>query len=210
MRSWCRKVVCVSAGIVAFTLGQQTIKAQGPTVLLQPGMTTADFLSAPDGTPSTTGFSLRFAAVVPSSSRWWTLIVGAYATPYGSTGPTRRDVNFPTLFVGNVFPLLSDRATAGWLSADLPLLLTYGVDGGSTSNSRAYGTDVTLQFAVTAHIGSRILREFGGPLARLRAYVYADQNLTPNADPFTGIRDRFNPVVHYGITLPIGQGRASP
>lgn len=198
------------AALASGALVTGPLLAQGPTVLLQPGMTTADFLSAPGQAPSTTGFSLRFAAVVPSASRWWTLILGAYATPYGSTGPTRRDVNFPTLFVGNVFPLIAEQSTSGWLSIDLPLLLTYGVDGGSTGNSRAYGTDVTVQVALAAHIGKKLLREFGGPLGRLRAYAYADQNLTPNADPFTGIRDRFNPVVHYGITVPIGRGRSAP
>lgn len=181
----------------------------GPVVLLQPGMATADFVSAPSGEPSTTGFALRVSALVPSGQRWLTLVVGASVTPFGSSGASRRNTNTPMLFVGNVFPVLEARRTAGWLSVDAPLLLTYTEGGGGPSNQRVYGRDVVGELAVTVHMGRKLLGGFGGALSRLRLYGLLDQNLTPNRT-FEGKMDRFNPVAYYGVTVPLGTGRDSP
>lgn len=202
-RRWC--------GVVLLLFATRVSQAQAgqPVLLLQPGMSTADFVSVDDGEPSTTGFNLRFATVLPTSQRWLTLIVGANLTPYGTSGASRRNTNTPQLFVGNVFPVLTSKQTAGWLSVDLPLLMTYSFGGGGERNLRVYGRDVVLESALTLHLGQRILRGFGGPLARLRVYALLDQNLTPNRN-LTGTIDRFNPVAFYGLTLPFGPGRDSP
>ena len=184
-------------------------QSTGPVLLLQPGMATADFVSAPPGNPATTGFALRFAAVQPSGSRWLTLIVGASVTPYGSSGASRRDTNAPTLFVGNVFPVLRAARTGGWLSVDAPLLVTYTLGGGGEHNSRIYGRDVVAEAAVALHVGRKLLSGFGGPLSRLRLYGLLDQNLTPNRE-LSGHPDRFNPVAYYGVTLAFGTSRESP
>jgi hypothetical protein len=183
--------------------------SSGAIVLLQPGMMTGDFVSAPAGEPTTTGFNLRFAGLVPTSTRWLTLMVGASVTPYGSSGPSRRNTNTPTLFIGNVFPVLNASKTAGWLSIDAPLLMTYTFGGGGQHNARVYGRDIALEAALTVHAGRQLLAGFGGPLARLRLYAVLDQNLTPNKT-FEGTRDRFNPVAFYGLTIPFGTGRDSP
>jgi hypothetical protein len=181
----------------------------GAIVLLQPGMMTGDFVSAPAGEPTTTGFNLRFAGLVPTSARWLTLMVGASVTPYGSSGPSRRNTNTPMLFVGNVFPVLNSTRTGGWLSIDAPLLMTYTFGGGGQHNARVYGRDIALEAAFTVHAGRQLLAGFGGPLARLRLYAVIDQNLTPNKT-FEGKRDRFNPIAYYGLTIPFGTGRESP
>ena len=185
-------------------------QALRPTVLIQPGMTSADFFSAPKGEPSTTGFSLRFAGVIPSTSRWWTLIVGAHVTPNGSSGASRRNTNTPALFVGNLFPLVDATTTNGWLSIDVPVLMTYSYEGGRSGNKRIYGTDLVVQAAFTAHVGDKLLHELGDRLGRLRAYAYVEHLLTPNRDVVSRAIDRFNPVVHYGLTIPFGEGRHSP
>jgi len=195
--------------LAALALGGGGVGAQarGPALLLQPGMASADFLSAPEGDPSTTGFNLRFATVVYTRSRWITPIVGASVTPYGSSGVSRRNTNTPILFAGNVFPILPAKRTHGWVSLDLPLLLTYSFGGGGQRNPRIYGRDVVIQGSLDIHAGRKIFGEFGGTLSRLRVYALIEQNLTPNRRAFDDTLDRFNPVAYYGITLPIGAER---
>jgi hypothetical protein len=167
-------------------------------------MASADFISAPDGDPSTTGFNLRFATIVYTGSRWITPIIGANVTPYGSSGATRRNTNTPTLFVGNVFPALSSRRTNGWVTLELPVLLTYTFGGGGPRNPRIYGRDFVMQGAFTVHAGPKLLGDFGGPLSRLRVYALLEQNLTPNRRRPELPIDRFNPMAFYGISIPIG------
>jgi hypothetical protein len=197
--------VAVALAMAAVS-GRLSAQSDSPVLLLQPGMATADFVSAE--VPSSTGFNLRFAAIVPTRSRWWTLIVGASATPYGRSG-TEGNANSPTLFIGNVFPVIGETGTGGWLSVDVPVLATYTRDGGSENNPRPYGRDVAVDLSLTAHVGRKLLQSFGGPLARLRAYGILEQNLTPNRS-ISGRRDRFSPLAFYGLTLAFGASRSSP
>lgn len=203
------RTLALLAGLLLATALEARAQSGTPVLLLQPGMMTADFVSSDDGEPSTTGFNLRFATVLPTSRRWLTLIVGANVTPYGTSGASRRNTNTPQLFGGNVFPVLSARQTGGWLSVDVPLLLTYSFGGGSERNRRVYGRDVVLEGAATLHLGRQVLRGFGGPLSRLRVYAVVDQSLTPNRN-LVGMIDRFNPVAFYGLTIPFGTSRESP
>jgi hypothetical protein len=177
------------------------------TLLLQPGMLSADFLSAPEGYASTTGFNLRFATTIATRSRWLTLLVGGSVTPYGTSGISFRNNNTPMLFVGNVFPGFSAERTNGWVSLELPLLLTYSFRGGGSRNQELFGKDIVAEAAFGVHLGRKVLRELGAPLSRLRLYFLVDHLLTPNEDPVTGRIDRFNPVAMYGITIPIGGRR---
>lgn len=179
------------------------------TLLLQPGMLSADFLSPPEGYESTTGFNLRFATVVPTRSRWVTLLVGGSVTPYGTSGISFRNNNTPTLFAGNVFPGFTADRTNGWVSLELPLLLTYAFGGGGSRNQDLFGKDIVVEAAFSVHLGRKVLRELGPPLSRLQLYFLIDHVLTPNEDPVTGRVDRFNPVAMYGITIPIGGRRES-
>ena len=187
--------------------GELRAQATGPVLLLQPGMASADFLSAPEGDPSTTGFNLRFATMVYTRSRWITPIVGASVTPYGTSGASRRNTNTPVLFAGNVFPLLAARHTGGWVSLNLPVLLTYTFGGGGQRNPRIYGRDVVVQGGLDILAGKKIFGEFGGTLSRLRVYALIEQNLTPNRRAFDDTLDRFNLIAYYGITLPVGTER---
>lgn len=186
-----------------------TVSAQesGTVLLLQPGMLSADFLSAPQGEPSTTGFNLRFAAVVSTRWRFINPIVGASVTPYGTSGGSRRNTNTPVLFAGNVVPVLPSSKTHGWVALEMPVLLTYTFGGGGRHNPRLYGRDVTVQAALTVYAGRKLLSDFGGPLSRLRLYAALEQSLTPNRRPTQREPDRFNPMAYYGITIPVGSGR---
>lgn len=201
--------VCKGTLVLALLLCPCLSSAQssGTVLLLQPGMASADFLSAPEGEPSTTGFYLRFATVVYTRSPWITPTVGASVTPYGSSGASRRNTNTPTLFIGNVFPLLPSRYASGWISLEVPVLVTYTFGGGGQRNPRIYGRDFVLQGALTVHAGRKLLGDFGGTLSRLRVYALIEQNLTPNRGSLDSAIDRFNPMAFYGITIPIGAGR---
>jgi len=182
-------------------------QARAMTFLLQPGMLSADFLSPPEGYESTTGFNLRFATLIPTRSRWLTLLVGGSVTPYGTSGISFRNNNTPTLFAGNVFPGFTADRTNGWVSLELPLLLTYAFGGGGSRNQELFGKDIVAEAAFSVHLGRKVLRELGPPLSRLQLYFLIDHLLTPNEDPVTGKVDRFNPVAMYGITIPIGGRR---
>ena len=181
--------------------------SQGVTLLLQPGMLSADFLSPPEGSTSTTGFNLRVAALVPSSSRWFTFIVGGSVTPYGTSGISIHNNNTPIFFAGNVFPGFGEGRTKGWLSLQLPLVLTYSYGGGGPHTRSLYGKDIVAEAAFSVHLGRKVLRDLSSPLSRLQVYFIFDQSLTPNEDPASGRTDRFNPVAQYGITLPLGGTR---
>lgn len=178
-------------------------------LLLQPGMLSADFISAKEGFPATSGFNLRFSTLVRSSSRWWTLIVGASVTPYGTSGITPRSTNTPVLFIGNVFPGIAARQTGGWFDVQLPVYLTYAYGGGGSHNRAIYGRDFVGEVALQWFVGQKVLRDLGPAFSRLRVYAMVNQVLTPNADVVTGKVDRFNPVALYGITIPIGGRNAA-
>lgn len=177
---------------------------RGAVLLLQPGMLSADFVSAAEGYPATSGFNLRFATLVPSSSSWWTLIIGASVTPYGTSGITPRSTNTPMLFFGNVFPGVGARRTAGWFDLQFPFYFTYTYGGGGEHNRSIYGRDFVGEAALQWFVGQKLLRDLGPGFSRLRVYMMMNQVLTPNADVVTGKVDRFNPVALYGITIPLG------
>lgn len=178
-----------------------------PELRLQPGMLSADFLSPPEGYPATSGFNLRFSTLVPTSSKWWTLIVGASVTPYGTSGITPRSTNTPMLFIGNVFPGIPASKTAGWFDLQLPVYLTYTYGGGGPHNRAIYGRDFVAEASFQFHVGQKVLRELGPTFSRLRLYVLLNQIITPNEDPTSGTTDRFNPMALYGLTIPIGGRR---
>jgi hypothetical protein len=181
----------------------------GPVFLLQPGLLTTDFVSAPAGETSATGFNLSFETRFPTSVSWLTPVIGASVTPNGTNGVVDRGVNAPVLFAGNVFPVVGPRLTAGWLTLEAPLLLYYSYGGGGQHNPRVYGGDLFMQIALFVHLGSKTLKDMGSFWSRLDAYASLGQNLTPNEDPRVGKRDRFNPVALFGVSTRFGGRRTS-
>ncbi len=182
----------------------QADSSRRPVFLLQPGMLSADFWSPPEGYPATSGFNLRFATLLPTRSRWWTLIVGASVTPYGTSGVSVRSTNTPVLFAGNVFPGIAARRTGGWFDLSFPVYLTYSYGGGGARNRQIYGRDMVGEVALQFFVGEKVLGELGPAFRRLRFYAMMNQLLTPNEDRTTGTTDRFNPVALYGVTIPLG------
>jgi hypothetical protein len=190
--------------LVSFTLGTKPVQAQGPVFELQPGLAVSDFISVPEGTLTNTAFSLRFATRFPTALKWLTPVVGAVLLPYGSTANTVRNTDAPTLFVGNIFSVIPESRTRGWLSIEVPLLIAHSPGAGPTGNIRDYGRDLVIVPTVYLHLGARSLREFGAVWSRMNVFVQLEQNLTPNKAPDTGRRDFFNPVATVGLSLTIG------
>jgi hypothetical protein len=163
-----------------------------------------EFVSVPEGTPTNSAFSLRFATRFPTGLKWLTPVVGAVLLPYGSTENTVRNSDAPTLFAGNIFPLLSQSRTGGWFTVEVPLLIAHSPGAGPTGNVRDYGRDLVVVPTVYLHLGARALREFGTIWSRLNVSFQLEQTLTPNKDPATSTRDFFNPIATIGLSLTIG------
>ena len=166
-------------------------------------MLTADVISADRDAQTTSGFNVRVSTVMPTGSRWWTLMVGTSFTPFGTSGVSERNLNTPTFFFGNIFPILDARHSGGWLTVSLPVLGHYTFRGGSTRNRRLYGNDLYVEAAFTAHVGEKLLSDLGPFWKQLDLYVYIDQNLSPNKDLTTFEIDRFNPLFLYGLKFPL-------
>lgn len=179
----------------------------GPAFELQPGITVTDFVSVPEGTVSNTAFSVRFSTRFHTPLRWLTPVAGAVFFPYGTTENTIRNTDAPTIFVGNVFPVFSSAATAGWLSIELPVLLAHSPGAGPTGNVRDYGRDLVMLPTAYLHLGERALREFGSVWSRLKVFAQLEQMMTPNKDLATGKRDFFNPSATFGMSLTVGGQR---
>ncbi len=198
------------AQIMAFAsiLGSTSIQAQGsPVFELQPGSTISDFITMTEETPSNSAFSVRFSTRFRTSLKWLTPVVGAVFFPYGSTENTIRNTDAPTIFVGNIFPLLSENRTSGWLSMEVPLLITHSPGAGSTGNVRDYGKDLVILPTAYVNIGARMLSEFGSVWSRLSLFAQLEQVLTPGRDVETGDRDFFNPLATFGFSLIVGGSR---
>jgi hypothetical protein len=182
-----------------------TAAAQGsPVFQLQPGLQVTDFVSVPEETQTNSAFSVRFAIRFPTRTSWLMPVIGASFLPYGTTENTMRNTDAPTLFAGNVFTLVTPERTSGWLSVEMPLLITHSPGTGPSGSVRDYGRDLVMAPTLYAHVGARGLRDLGTVWSRLLLYIQLEQNLTPNRDLVTGNRDYFNPVATFGVSLRIG------
>jgi hypothetical protein len=201
--SWLRCIVIPAFLAAAVTCGAQTTR--GPEFRLEPGLLSADFISAPPLVTSTTGFNVRFETRLATSHRWLTPVIGASIAPYGTSGSIGRNLNTPVIFFGNAFPFVRSAQTGGWATVELPLFLYYSYGGGGPHNRRIYGRDVFLQVSTHLHLGAKALHDLGPFWSRVGVYADLEQNLTPNR---VGNRspDRFNPVGLVGLSIPFGAG----
>ena len=176
---------------------------QGPVFELQAGLSVTDFVSVPEGTATNSAFIVRFATRFPTTLAWLTPVVGASFLPYGSTQNTVRNTDAPTIFAGNIFPLLNERKTSGWLAIEIPLLIAHSPGAGTSGSVRDYGRDLVVVPTVYLRLGPRALRELGSVWSNLSVYGQMEQNLTPNADDL-GRRDYFNPIATIGLSFLVG------
>ncbi|HJU76176.1 MAG TPA: hypothetical protein VJ717_20720 [Gemmatimonadaceae bacterium] len=172
-------------------------------LVVEPGLLTVSAISAPEGATPLTAFFLRAVVLVGKDSSRWKGVLGVSATPFGFRGSGVRNVNAPNVFFGVQAEVLPARLTDGWISGFVPVLVSYSHRGGRTENTRLYGADLAAEVTIILHVGRKLFTDLGSPWSRMAGYISGYQNLTPNADPTTGERDRFRPDFMYGVSIPI-------
>ena len=110
--------------------------------------------------------------------KWLTPVVGAV---FFRTAPLRTPFETPTLrqsSSGMSFHCFPRPRTAGWLSMELPVLVTHSPGTGSSGNIRDYGRDLVLLPTGYLHLGERALREFGSVWSLLKVFAQLEQVMT--------------------------------
>ena len=159
-----------------------------PVFALQPGMLSGNVISAPEGAEADWKFNARFLTLLPTSSPYFTLLGGAQ---WG----LQEDAHGPIIFYGAIIPIPGvTEATQGWLSLSVdPLGVTTGPGGD--------GTNFFLEGAAVLNVGAKMMTN--SPWKGLGIYFLLDQQITRLPEDANGDKDRFNPVVLYGLSLPI-------
>jgi hypothetical protein len=157
--------------------------------------------------------------VVPTTTPWFNLVMGTQFQPNGLGGDKN---NRPGFYYGAIIPVaLIGTATQGWLSMSIDPLGVYGSGLGASAridentgallaNNRDYGHDFFLEAAFVLNVGSKMMANMG-PWSGLGVYFLIDQKITHTkvrVVDATGATvseetDRFNPVLLYGVTIPI-------
>lgn len=161
-----------------------------PVFLLMPGVLQTNVISKPEGTETGDAmFNARFMTVIPTSSPYFTLLGGA------QWGAASEDDHGPIIFYGAIIPIPGiTEATQGWLTLSIdPLGVTTGAGG--------EGTNFFLEGAAVLNIGAKMMTN--SPFKGLGLYFLLDQQITRIPEDANGDKDRFNPVMLYGLALPI-------
>jgi len=193
----------VAAAIVAgitSTASAQSMSGGGffkaPVLLAQPGVVTANAVSAPEGADAISGLNVRFTMVVPTTTPWFNLVMGTQFQPNGLGGSKN---NSPGFYYGAIIPVaFIGTATQGWLSMSLDPLGVYAPAG---YGDRPYAHEAYLEAAFVLNVGSKMMQNMG-PWSGLGVYFLVDQQLTHVKDA-NGDSDYFTPALLYGLTIPI-------
>ena len=161
-----------------------------PVFVLQPGILQANVISKPEGTETGDAMpNARFLTLLPTASPYFTLLGGA------QWGIADEDDHGPIIFYGAIIPIPGiTEATQGWLSLSIDPL---GVTGGAGGE----GTNFWLEGAAVLNIGAKMMTN--SPWKGLGLYFLLDQQITRIPEDANGDKDRFNPVLLYGLSLPI-------
>lgn len=176
-----------------------------PVFVLQPGLTTDNVISKPNGAgDSESGFNLRFVTVIPTSSRYFNFVAGTGFHPNGTQRNTAN--NLPVFFYGAIIPItFVDKYSGGNLSLSFNPLGAF-IPGGGNDSKHFYGHDFVAEGALSLSLGKMMMSNMGY-WSGLGVYFLVDQKVTHptkyldnNGKEQT---DRFNPTLLYGLTLPI-------
>lgn len=180
--------VLMSAGVSSQSQAQW-LKA--PVLVFQPGIVSANVISAPDGADAIHGFNVRFTMVVPTVSPHFNLVMGTQFFPNGLGGS---GANEPIFYYGGIIPLGPvNSMTQGFFNASIDPLGVYAPAGYGT---RPYSHEFVIELALIANVGAKMMSNMGF-FSNMGVYLLFDQAITHVGD------DKFNPVVLYGITFPI-------
>ncbi|HVE78875.1 MAG TPA: hypothetical protein VNA89_08445 [Gemmatimonadaceae bacterium] len=183
------------AAALARPVEAQWLKA--PTLVFQPGVITANVISAPDDADAISGFNVRFTMVVPTASPLFNLVMGTQFLPNGLDG---NDDNRPIFYYGGIIPVGPINAYQQFLQVLVNPLGVYAMR--RSEGERQYTHEFVLELALIANVGKYMMPNMG-VWSNLGAYLLFDQQITGLAEDANGDTDRFNPVVLSGLTLPI-------
>jgi hypothetical protein len=206
------------AAVAAFAVAGSTAPAgaqwlKAPVLVFQPGIVTANAISAPEidvlpgpglrrgHADAASGLNVRFTMVVPTASPAFNLVFGTQFQPNGLDG---NDDNRPGFYYGAILPLnfIGD-VSRGWLSLSIDPLGVYGPNPiAHADGSFPYSHEFVLEGAFVLNIGSKMMASMG-PWSGLGVYFLYDQLLTHAPREVDGNHDYFSPVLLYGLTLPI-------
>lgn len=166
---------------------------KSPVFLFMPGVVTVNAISAPSGTSSASGFLLRFQTTIGTSTPYFTPVFGTQWTPNG-VGDNNNTLTF---FYGFTFPIIQPQWTNGFLAITVDPLGVFHAGGGGPGNPRPYGHDFFLEGAAVLNFGAKLIPA-DNPFSRLAVYFLLDQQMSN-----VGGGDKFNPVLLYGLALPL-------
>jgi hypothetical protein len=181
----------------------QWLKA--PTLVFQPGVITANAISAPEGSDAISGLNIRFTTVIPTATPYFNLVMGTQFLPNGLDG--NKD-NRPIFYYGALFPVTPINNAQQFLTVLVNPLGVYA-NRRAEPTKRTYTHEFVLELALIANIGQTMMANMG-VWSNLGAYLLFDQQITGLAEDASGDTDRFNPVILYGVTLPIAPWPGSP
>lgn len=168
-------------------------------------MITRDAVSAPGARDASTGLLFRVMTRVPTAWSHLDLEVGTAFAPIGLSNGRSAENDVAFYYGLQLVPVRTSQ-TDGWLELGIPLLGYFHLAEHDDSK-RFFVNDLVVQTSLRLELGPRLMSDMGGVWSRLALYLVAEQNLSPPPDE-SGDRDRFRPVFHYGLSIPIG-GRSS-
>ncbi|HET6680191.1 MAG TPA: hypothetical protein VFG84_03255 [Gemmatimonadaceae bacterium] len=172
-----------------------------PELRFEPGMITRDAVSAPGVRDASTGLLFRVMTMVPTAWRHLDLQVGTAFAPIGLSNGRSVENDVAFYYGVKLVPLRTSQ-TDGWLELGIPVLGYFHLAEREDAR-RFFVNDLVVQTSARLALGPRLMSDMGGVWSRLTLYVVAEQNLSPPPDE-SGRRDRFRPVFHYGLSIPIG------
>lgn len=180
--------IAVWSGAAAAQEGDQGGFFRNASFAILPSAVTTGAISC-DGCESHTAFNARFQSVITTSSPWLAFVGGA------QWGPVDEEDHGAIIFLGGIIPIVPlNNLTNGMLAFSIdPLLVATGP--GSD------GMDFVLEGAVVLGLG-KMMAPNSRYWSNVGAFFLLDQNITVEEDA-NGEKDRFNPVLVYGISLPI-------
>lgn len=200
-----KRIAQLAAGALLITGAANVAGAQeasdgaffrAPTFAILPGALSTNIISAPEGVDSHTAFNARFQAVIPTRLSWLAFVGGA------QWGPIDEEDHGAIIFLGGILPFTPlSTLTGGWLGASIdPLLVATGP--GSD------GMDFVGELALLLNFGSKMMPDMGY-WSGASLFFLVDQNLTP-AEDAAGDKDYWNPVLVYGLAIPIAPRPGGP
>ena len=181
--------------VIAAPLGAQSSYFKAPVFVFQPGGVTVNAISAPDGLDRTTAFNARFATIVPTASPYFSTVFGAQVATGGHAGT-------PGIFYGGIIPIrLASSMSSGFIDFSIDPL---GVTGfGGTG-----GTNFYLEGAFVFQVGKKMMSTMGQTWSGTGVYFLIDQQISgPLPRDENNDKDRWRPVLLYGLSIPFGFGK---